>query len=71
MSNFTLIVGVASTYDDGGTGEYRIDFQWIDYIKTYPSFHDAETAGESALLRGHDTYVVTKQSSGNINFNAR
>lgn len=71
MSNFTLIVGTASTYDDDETGDHRIDFQWIDYIKTYPTFHEAESAGEGALMRGHDTYVVTKTGPANVNFNAR
>lgn len=70
MSHYTLIVGTASTYDDKA-GEHRIDFQWVDYIKTYPTFMEAEAAGEGAILRGHATYVVAKNDYGNVNFNAR
>jgi len=64
---YTLIVGDAATYDEGG--ENHADFQAIDFIKTFSTFEEAQAQGEDAIARGgHDTYVIAQNFYGVVTF---
>lgn len=66
MKRYTLIVGDAATWEEGGIG--FITFQAIDQITTHDSLAEAEAAGEAALQAGKDTWVVPQAFDGIIYF---
>jgi hypothetical protein len=70
MNRFTLIVGDAATYEEGGV--HHAEFQKIDFIKTFFTFEEAEAVGEDAISRGgHDTYVVLNNCYGVVTYNPK
>jgi|LakMenEpi03Aug12_release.lakeMendotaPanAssembly.Ray.scaffolds.fasta_scaffold5042009_1 hypothetical protein len=66
---YTLIVGDAATYEEGGV--HHAEFQKIDFIKTFFSFEEAEAQGEYAITHGHDTYVIAQNLCGVVTYNPK
>lgn len=68
MSRYTLIIGDAATYEEGGI--HRTDFQTVDFIAQYAYADAAIKDGERAITGAYDTYVIPELYKGIITFNA-
>lgn len=71
MTQYTLIVGEAATYEEDGV--YYTDFQTINFIKTFECKRDAIDAGEDAITGNFDnsSYVIPEIYEGLITFNKK